>query len=53
MSAAMQPQTVRLGVAALDTYFSGHGWLFREQLTHDYGIDAHVEIVGVKGVAPF
>jgi hypothetical protein len=41
----MHPQTARLGVAALDTYFSGHGWLFREQLTHDYGIDAHVEIV--------
>ena len=41
----MQPQTARLGVAALDTYFSSHGWLFREQLTHDYGIDAHVEIV--------
>jgi|SRR5450755_1209115 len=39
------PQTERLGVAALDYFFSQHGWLFREQPTHDYGIDAHVEIV--------
>jgi hypothetical protein len=39
------PQTERLGVSALDHFFSEHGWLFREQTTHDYGIDAHVEIV--------
>lgn len=38
-------RTERLGIAALDTFFSTHGWLFREQTTHDYGIDAHVEIV--------
>lgn len=38
-------QTERLGVAALEYFFSEHGWLFREQTTHDYGIDAHVEIV--------
>jgi Domain of unknown function (DUF4365) len=41
----MPPQTERLGIASLDHYFSSHGWLFREQPTHDYGIDAHVEIV--------
>lgn len=40
-----QPQTERLGVAALEYFFAEHGWLFREQTTHDYGIDAHVEIV--------
>lgn len=39
------PQTERLGVAILDHFFSERGWLFREQTTHDYGIDAHVEIV--------
>ncbi len=39
------PQTERLGVSALDHFFSEQGWLFREQSTHDYGIDAHVEIV--------
>ena len=41
----MQPQTERLGVAAVDYFFSTNGWMFREQTTHDYGIDAHVEIV--------
>lgn len=40
-----KPQTERLGVAALEYFFSERGWLFREQTTHDYGIDAHVEIV--------
>jgi hypothetical protein len=39
------PQTERLGVSAIDHFFSQQGWLFREQTTHDYGIDAHVEIV--------
>lgn len=39
------PQTERLGISALDHFFSQHGWLFREQTTHDYGIDAHIEIV--------
>jgi hypothetical protein len=39
------PQTERLGISALDHFFSQHGWLFREQPTHDYGIDAHIEIV--------
>jgi len=41
----MKPQTDRLGVAAANYFFSSKGWLFREQTTHDYGIDAHVEIV--------
>jgi hypothetical protein len=41
----MQRQTDRLGVAALDYFFSSNGWLFREQTIHDYGIDAHVETV--------
>jgi hypothetical protein len=37
-------QTERLGVSALEYFFSEKGWLFREQRTHDYGIDAHIEI---------
>lgn len=40
----MRAQTDRLGVTKLDHFFSAHGWLFREQMIHDYGIDAHVEI---------
>lgn len=40
-----RPQTERLGVSKLDYFFSENGWIFREQTTHDYGIDAHVEIV--------
>lgn len=44
----MKPQTERLGIAELDKYFSAKGWLFREQPTHDYGIDAHVEIAGAE-----
>src|SRR5216683_1096782 len=40
-----KPQTERPGVAALEYFFPENGWLFREQTTHDYGIDAHVEIV--------
>lgn len=40
----MKVQTERLGVSKLDLYFSSHGWLFREQMIHDFGIDAHVEI---------
>jgi hypothetical protein len=44
---AMKPpiKTDRLGVSALERYFASIGWLFREQHLHDYGIDAHVEIV--------
>lgn len=40
-----EPRTERLGVSAVEHYFSRYGWLFREQFTHDYGIDAQVEIV--------
>lgn len=40
----MKSMTERLGLSALEYYFSERGWLFREQMTHDYGIDAHVEI---------
>lgn len=40
----MQAQTDRLGVSALALFFAEIGWLFREQLVHDFGIDAHVEI---------
>jgi hypothetical protein len=43
--AMKQRQTERLGVAALDYFFSDLGWMFREQAVLDYGIDAHVEIV--------
>jgi hypothetical protein len=39
------PKTERLGISALEKFFSSIGWLFREQQIHDYGIDAHVEIV--------
>jgi len=42
---AEQPKIDRLGVSALDGFFSRHGWLFREQTVHDFGIDAQVEIV--------
>jgi hypothetical protein len=40
-----KPQTERLGVSALEYFFAAQGWLFREQTTQDYGIDAHIEIV--------
>lgn len=39
------PQTERLGVSAAEYFFAQNGWMFREQMTHDWGIDAHVEIV--------
>lgn len=38
-------QTERAGVLHASTVFNGYGWLFREQFVHDYGIDAHVELV--------
>jgi hypothetical protein len=41
----MVTQVDRLGVAKADQFFSEAGWLFREQMVHDFGIDAHVEIV--------
>jgi hypothetical protein len=37
-------RTDRLGVLKLGEYFARAGWLFREQLFDDYGIDAQVEI---------
>jgi len=40
-----QQKTDRLGVSKVEYFFSSHGWLFREQYLHDYGIDAQVEIV--------
>jgi hypothetical protein len=42
--------TERQGVAALAAFFAKNGWYFREQFTHDWGIDAYVEIV--RGGAP-
>jgi|APSaa5957512622_1039677.scaffolds.fasta_scaffold12069_2 hypothetical protein len=43
------PKTDRLGVSSIEKFFSYYGWLFREQYLHDYGIDAHVEIVDDDG----
>jgi hypothetical protein len=37
-------KTDRLGVHKVGEFFSSAGWLFREQLNDDYGIDAQVEI---------
>jgi hypothetical protein len=37
-------RTDRLGVLKLGAFFAKVGWLFREQLNDDYGIDAQVEI---------
>jgi len=37
-------RTDRLGVLKLGDFFARVGWLFREQLFDDYGIDAQVEI---------
>ncbi len=42
---AEHPRTERLGTTKVEHFFSSHGWLFREQFLHDYGIDAQVEIV--------
>ncbi|WP_291520078.1 DUF4365 domain-containing protein [Acidovorax sp.] len=33
-----------MGVNYASTIFTNYGWLFREQFTQDFGIDAHVEI---------
>jgi hypothetical protein len=38
-------RTDRLGVAKVTEFFARVGWLFREQVIDDYGIDGHVEIV--------
>jgi hypothetical protein len=37
--------TDRIGVSMLELFFNKQGWLFREQVIHDHGIDAHVEVV--------
>jgi len=37
-------RTDRLGVHKLAAFFASVGWLFREQLSDDYGIDAQLEI---------
>jgi len=39
------PRTSRLGLSELSLLFSSVGWLFREQLFEDIGIDAQVEIL--------
>tara|TARA_R110001592_G_scaffold93981_1_gene272490 strand:+ start:447 stop:722 length:276 start_codon:yes stop_codon:yes gene_type:complete len=35
---------VTMGVSRASYYFSSIGWLFREQIQHDWGIDAQIEI---------
>src|SRR5262245_39656738 len=35
----------KIGRIKASIFFASTGWLFREQHGHDYGIDAHVEIV--------
>jgi tetratricopeptide (TPR) repeat protein len=40
----IKPNTERLGIAFLDYFFAENGWIFREQPTLDYGIDAQIEI---------
>jgi len=39
------PQMERVGVSRVQEFFSRRGWLFREQLVSDFGVDAQVEIV--------
>jgi hypothetical protein len=44
MGDGVNQRTDRLGLHRLGGFFAGVGWLFREQSTDDYGIDAQVEI---------
>lgn len=44
--------TAQQGVNYAATIFTNYGWLFREQQVHDYGIDAHVEILDGDGSYP-
>ena len=44
MGDGVNQRTDRLGLHKLGGFFAGVGWLFREQSTDDYGIDAQVEI---------
>jgi hypothetical protein len=39
------PNAERIGVSKAEYFFSLYGWIFRDQPTGDYGVDAHVEIV--------
>lgn len=39
----------RLGVYKTAEYFARYGWLFREQSSEDYGIDAQVEVADDNG----
>lgn len=45
MKADSNSRTGRIGVAGIQLLFERLGWIFREQPTEDYGIDAHVEVV--------
>lgn len=42
-------QTSRLGVNAVGLMFEQLGWIFREQPTSDYGIDAQAEKRSAEG----
>jgi len=44
MKADLNSSTGRIGVGAIAAMFARLGWIFREQPTEDYGIDAHIEI---------
>ncbi len=45
MKVTSTAHTDRQGIALNQLVFEEAGFLFREQVVHDYGIDAHVEIV--------
>ncbi|MBP0010532.1 DUF4365 domain-containing protein [Roseofilum sp. Belize Diploria] len=45
MKADSNSHTGRIGVAGTQLLFERLGWIFREQIIEDYGIDAHVEVV--------
>ena len=45
MKADSKSRTGRIGVAGTHLLFERLGWIFREQTTEDYGIDAHIEVV--------
>ncbi|MBF2083613.1 DUF4365 domain-containing protein [Thermoleptolyngbya sp. C42_A2020_037] len=44
MSKARFNPTASQGVYKVGMIFQGFGWIFRQQLEQDMGIDAHVEI---------
>ena len=48
MKVQKNQQVDRLGVAVNQIAFESAGLLFREQTVHDYGIDAHAELVEAK-----